>query len=137
MRLPLASTVGSASFLSSPAIQKRFQDVLLHLLVSVGDALHFVSQGIQVRHCLGDVVVLGDIVRGGFKTQHIMIPHIMFGEAVLVIAAHYRVSQMQILDLGLQIVRVLLGDPPAEDDGQLVWPADVTVGIQQPFTHFV
>jgi len=66
-----------------------------------------------------------------------MISHIVFGEAVLVIAPHHRVPQMQILDLGLQFVRVLLGDPPAEDHGELVRPADVAVGIQQPFSHFI
>jgi len=119
------------------AIQKCFQDVPLHVLVSVGDALHFLSQCVEVLDSLVDVVTLADIVRRGFKAEHIMIPHRVFGEAVLVIAPHHRVPQMQVLNLGLQFVRVLLGDPSAEDHGKLVRSADVAVGIQQPFSHFL
>jgi len=37
-------------------------------------------------HCLIDAVVSLHIVAGGFESEYIMIAHIMFGEAIFVIA---------------------------------------------------
>ena len=84
------------------AIEEGLQNVLLDFLVAGGDALQFLTQWNQVLDALVDVVVLLDIVGRGFDTEHVVVPHIMFGEAVLVVAPHHRVSQMHIFDLGLQ-----------------------------------
>ena len=42
-----------------------------------------------------------------------------------------------ILDLGLQLAAIVAGDLPAEDDGDLVGPADGAVGIEQAFAERV
>src|ERR1700680_5322784 len=60
-------------------VEKRFEDVLLYLLITRGYALQFLAQGSQVLHSLVDAVILFDIVVGGFAKKHIVIPHIIFG----------------------------------------------------------
>jgi len=92
----------------------------------------FSRRGDEIFYCLIDAVVSLHIIAGSFESQYIMIAHIMFGEAIFVIAPHYRVSQMQIFDLGLQFARVVLTDPPTEDHRQLVGSAEVAIGIARP-----
>jgi hypothetical protein len=48
-----------------------------------------------------DAVVSFHIIAGSFESKYVMIAHVMFGEAIFVIAPHHRISQMQIFDLGL------------------------------------
>ena len=81
-----ALAIGQESWLAEAsqfaAIEKGFQDVLLHLLVAGGDALHFLAQGNEIVYRFVDVVVLVDIVGCGFDAQHVVVPHIMFGKAI-------------------------------------------------------
>src|SRR5258707_12783023 len=64
------------------SIQKRLQDVLLHILIALGDTLQFFSQGNKVFYSLIDVVVSFHIIAGSFESEHIMIAHIMFGKTI-------------------------------------------------------
>lgn len=66
-----------------------------------------------------------------------MVAHILFDEAVAVMAADHRVGQVHVFDLGLQLAAVLFGDLAAEDDGDLVRLADGPVGVEQAFAQFV
>ena len=54
-----------------------------------------------------------------------------------VMTADDRVGQIHVFDHGLQLSAVLFGDLAAEDHGDLVGLTDGSVGVQQPFAHFV
>ena len=62
-----------------------------------------------------------------------MIAYIMLGQTIFVIAAHDRIPQMQVFDLGLQFAAVTAGNFPAKDHGQFVGFAQITIAIQQSF----
>ena len=66
-----------------------------------------------------------------------MVAHVLLDKAVAVMAADHRVGQIHVLDLGLQLAAVLLGDLAAEDDRDLVRLADGPVGVEQAFAQFV
>ena len=64
----------------------------------------------QVAACLILLAGAGLLFRGvrhlrtadaGFDTKHVVVPHIMFGEAILVITSHHRIPQMHVFDFGL------------------------------------
>jgi hypothetical protein len=52
-------------------------------------------------------------------------------------AANDRIGEVHALDLGLQLAMVQLGDPAAEDRGDLVRLADSPIGVEEPFAELV
>ena len=81
--------IGSQSWFTQlselSSIQKGLQDILLHILMALGDTLQLFSQGNEIFYCLIDAVVSVHIIAGRFESQYIMIAHIMFGKAIFVI----------------------------------------------------
>ena len=66
-----------------------------------------------------------------------MVPHVLLDKAVAVVTADDRVGQVHVLDLGLQLAAVMLGDFAAEDDGDLVRLTDGAVGVEETLTQLV
>jgi len=66
-----------------------------------------------------------------------VIAHVLLDEAVAIMAADDRVGEVHVLDLGLQLAVVQLGDLVAEDRGDLVWLADGPIGVEEPFAELV
>ena len=64
-----------------------------------------------------------------------MIAHVLFDEAVAVVAADDRIGQKQVLDFGLQLVAIELADLAAEDGGDLVRLADGAIGVEEPLAE--
>jgi len=52
-------------------------------------------------------------------------------------AADHRVGQVHVLDLGLQLAAIALGDLAAEDGGDLVRLADGAIGVEKPLAESV
>ena len=61
----------------------------------------------------------------------------MLDEAVSVMAADHGIGQAHVLDLGLQLAPVMLGDLATEDDRDLVRLADGSIGVKQTFAEIV
>ena len=59
-----------------------------------------------------------------------MIADILLEKALSIMTTDHGVWKLQILDNGLKLSLVLLGDLAAEDDGDLLGLADGTIGIQ-------
>jgi hypothetical protein len=66
-----------------------------------------------------------------------VIADILLDEAVSVMAADHGIGQAHVLDLGLQLASVMLGDLATEDDGDLVRLADGSIGVEQTFAEIV
>src|SRR4029077_7533375 len=56
---------------------------------------------------------------------------------VSVMAADHGIGQAHVLDLGLQLASIMLGDLATEDDGILFGLADVSSGVEQTFAEIV
>ena len=52
-------------------------------------------------------------------------------------AADYGIGQVHVLDLGLQLAPIVLGDLAAEDDRDLVRSSDGSIGVKQAFAEHV
>ena len=52
-------------------------------------------------------------------------------------AADHWVGQVHVLDLGLELAAITLGDLVAEDDGELVRLADSAIGVEKPLAELV
>jgi hypothetical protein len=52
-------------------------------------------------------------------------------------AADHRVRQVHVLDLGLKLAVIALGDLAAEDGGDLVRLADGAIGVEKPLAELV
>ncbi len=66
-----------------------------------------------------------------------MVSDILLDEAVAVVAADDRIGQMHVFDFGLQLAPMTAGDLSAEDDCNLVRPANRAIGIKQTFAERV
>src|SRR6266568_2078453 len=66
-----------------------------------------------------------------------VVAHVLLDEAAAVVTADDRVGQVHVLDLGLQLAAIMLGDLAAEDDGDLVRLTDRAVGVEQTLTQLV
>ena len=66
-----------------------------------------------------------------------MIANVLLDEAVAVVAANHWVGQVHVLDLGLQLSPMVLANPAAEDDCNLVGLSDCSICVEQPFTEIV
>jgi hypothetical protein len=122
--------------LQVPTIDKRLQDILLDVEVTVVDRREFVAQGRQVLDSLVHAVV-SHVVGGRLGPQDQVVAHALLDEAVAIMAADDRVGQVHVLDLGSQVAAVMLGDFAAEDDRDLVGLADRAVGVEQTLAQLV
>ena len=66
-----------------------------------------------------------------------MIADVLLDEAVAIVAADDGIGQVHVLDLGLQLAAIVLGDLATEDDGDLVRLPDGSIGIEQAFAEIV
>ena len=89
-----------------PAVNEGFQDVLLNVEVVVVDGRERGAQRRKVVDCFADPVV-GDVIGRRFGAQDEMVAHMLFDEAVAVMAADHRVRQVHVLDLGLELAVIL------------------------------
>ena len=110
-------------------VQEGLQYVLLNIQIVVVDGSEPLAQLGQVLDRLLDAVIV-DIIGSGFGSQQQVIAHLLFDEAVALMAADHRVGKMDIFDHGLQFAAIWPGDLSAEDDGNFVGLADGSVGIQ-------
>ena len=118
------------------AIEEGLEDVLLHGEVIVVDGRERAAQLGEVIDGFANAVV-GDVVGGCFGAQDEMVADVLFDEAVAVMTADHRVGQMHVLDLCLQLTMVQPGDLATEDGGDLVWPADGAIGVEEPLAELV
>jgi hypothetical protein len=138
MRLPPGWMVGAASPESSrgTAVDESFQNVLLDIEVVVGDRLQPLTQFGQVLYGLFNSVII-DIVGRRFSPQKQMIAHVLFNEAVAIMATDHRIGQLDILDDRLEFAFVVFGDLTAKDYGNFVGLADGAIGIQEPLSKLI
>jgi hypothetical protein len=129
IRLPPGSTVGSANLRNGPRSNKGFQDVPLDGEIVVADGRQFVSELGQVVDRLLDPIV-GDVVGRCFGAQAQVIADILLEKALSIMTTDHGVWKLQILDHGLKLSLLLLGDLATEDHGDLLGLADGTIGIQ-------
>ena len=127
---------GLGQLLQLASVDKGFQDVLLDVEVVVADGRQPVSQLGQVFHRLFDPIV-GDVIGSRLGAQAQVIADILLEEAVSIVATDHWVRKIEILDDGLKLSLVLLGDLATEDRGDLVGLADRTVGIQQSLAELI
>ena len=66
-----------------------------------------------------------------------MVADILLDKAVSIVAADHGIGQVHVLDLGLQLAAIVLGDLAAEDDRDLVRPSDGSIGVKQAFAEHV
>ena len=59
-----------------------------------------------------------------------VVAHVLLDEAILVVATDDRIGQVHVLDHRLELASVPIGDPVAEDNGELVGLADGAVGVE-------
>ena len=83
-----------------------------------------------------DAVVV-DVVACCLRPEDEVIADVLLDEAVSVMAADHRIGQVHVLDLGLQLAAIMLGDLATEDDGDLVRLADGSIGVEQTFAELV
>jgi hypothetical protein len=93
-------------------IDKGFQDILLNIVIVVGDVGH------------------------PFAKKPV-ITHVLFGEAVAVMTADHWVGKVEVFDHRVRFPLVLFGHFAAEDHGDLLGLSDGSVQIQQSFSEFV
>src|SRR6266436_4787880 len=118
------------------AIDKRLEDILLDIQVTVVDRRELVAQRGKMLDSLIHSVV-GHVVAGCFGPEDQVVAHVLLDKAIAIMAADNRVGQVHVFDLGLQFAAVLSGDLATEDDGDLVRLADGPVGVEQTFPQFV
>src|SRR5258708_12456005 len=85
---------------------------------------------------LVDAVIV-DVVARGLSPQDEVIANILLDEAVAIVTANHRVWQVHVLDLGLQLASILLGDLATGGHGDLVPLPDWSIGIEQPLPKTV
>ena len=119
-----------------PAIDKRFEDILLDIQVIVDDVGHLVTQRRKMLDSLVYTVV-GDVVTGRLGTEDDVVTHVLLDEAIAIVTADNWVGQVHVFDLGLQLAAVLFRDLATKDDGDLVWLTDGAVGVEEPLPQFV
>jgi hypothetical protein len=66
--------------------------------------------------------VIVDVVACQFCEQDEMIADILLDKPVSIVAGDHGIGQVHVLDLGLQLAPIVLGDLAAEDDRDLVQP---------------
>jgi hypothetical protein len=118
------------------AVNKRLENVLLGIQVAVGDRGELVAQGRKMLDFLVDTIVV-DVVARRLGAEDDVVAHVVLDKAVVVVSADDRVGQVDVLDLGLQLAAVMLGDFAAEDDGDLVRLTDGAVGVEETLTQLV
>ena len=119
---------GLCQVMELASVNKAFQDILLNIKIVVANGGELVSQLGEVFDGLFDPVG-GHVVSSRLSAQAQVIADVLFEGAVCVVSANDRIGKIQILDDGLKLSLVVLGDPTAEDGGDLAGLADGAVGI--------
>ncbi len=137
-----AFAVGQArrcgEFAQLPAVDERFDDVLLDREVPVRDGRHGLAQPGHVIDRLGDAQIR-DVVGGGGglgATQEV-IAHVLFDGPVAAVAADDWIRHVEIFDHGFELATVPLGYLATEDGGELRRLANRAVRIEQAVTERV
>jgi len=112
------------------SVNKALQDVLLNIKIVVAHGGELVSKLGEVFDGLFDPVG-GHVISRRLSAQAEVIADVLFEGAVCVVSANDRIRKIQILDDGLKLSLVELGDLAAEDGGDLAGLADGAVGIQE------
>ena len=81
--------------------------------------------------------VVGNVVGGGLGAEQEMIAEVLFDEAMAIVAANDGVGEIEVLQHGLQLSAILLGDLTAEDDGDLAGLPKGAIGIQKPLAQCI
>jgi len=82
------------------AIEEGFQDVLLNVLVVVGDDGELLPQARQIFYRLVDAIVV-DVIARRLGAQKALVADVLLDEAVAVVAANDRVGEVHIFDFRL------------------------------------
>jgi len=77
------------------------------------------------------------MVGGRFGAEQDVITHVLFEKAISLVTADDRIRQIQIFHDCLKLASIWLGNPAAEDDGDLVRLPDGSMGVQKPFSHLI
>src|SRR5881396_3756060 len=88
-----------------PAINKRFQNVLLYVVIAVNNACHLLAKLRKIFNGLSNAIV-SDIVGGRFGAQVEVVTHVLLDESVAVMAADDRVGQFEIFDHRLEFAPI-------------------------------
>jgi len=87
-----------------PAINKRFQNVLLYVVIAVNNACHLLAKLRKIFNGLSNAVV-SDIVGGRFGAQVEVVTHVLLDESVAVMAAARCSWNIQIGDASCSCAR--------------------------------
>jgi len=110
------------------AIDEGLQDVLLRVVIVVDNPRHFLAQRGQVLDILVHVVVI-HAIGGGFGAQQAIVAHVLFAEAMPIMAADHRVGKIQVFDHSLELPLVFLGDLASEDHGDFLRLSDGAIHV--------
>ena len=127
---------GLGQVMELASVNKALQDVLLNIKIVVAHGGELVSKLGEVFDGLFDPVG-GHVISRRLSAQAEVIADVLFEGAVCVVSANDRIRKIQILDDGLKLSLVELGDLAAEDGGDLAGLADGAVGIQQSLVQLI
>ena len=91
---------GRGEPLQLAAVNKRLENVLLDIQVSVVDRGELVAQGREMLDGFVETIVV-DVVARRLGAKDAVVTHVLLDEAVAVVTADDRVGQVHVLDLGL------------------------------------
>src|SRR5262249_41574882 len=118
-----------------PAINKRFEDILLDIQVIVDDGRHLVTQSGKMLDSLVYTVV-GDVVTGRLGTEDNVVTHVLLDEAIAIVTPDTWVGVFYVFDLVLKLAGFFFGDLATEDEGDLFWLTEGGVGVEEPPPQF-
>src|SRR6266545_768859 len=127
---------GLGEFEQLSAVEERFQDVLLYVVIPVDDCSEFFSNFRQILDRLADTII-GYVIGSGFGSEIRLVSHILLDESILVMTADNRIGQIQIFNHGLQFSGMISADLTTEDDGQFVGLTDRPVRIHQSLAESI
>ena len=119
---------GLCQFVELASVNKALQDVLLNIKIVVANDGELVSELGEVFEGLFDPVG-GHVVSSRLSAQAEAIADVLFEGAVSVVSANDRIGKIQILDNGLKLALIELGDLATEDGGDLAGLTEGAVGI--------
>ena len=127
---------GLCQFVELASVNKALQDVLLNIKIVVANGGELVSELGEVFDGLFDSIG-SHVISRRLGAQAEVIANVLFEGAVSVVSANDRIRKIQILDDGLKLPLVVLGDPTTEDGGDFFGLADGAVGIQESLVEVI
>ena len=127
---------GLGQVMELASVNKALQDVLLNIKIVVANGGELVSELGEVFDGLFDSIG-SHVISRRFGAQAEVIANVLFEGAVSVVSANDRIRKIQILDDGLKLALVELGDPTTEDGGDFFGLADGAVGIQESLVQVI